>query len=275
MASLSGKVALISGSGRGIGRAVAEKFARAGARLVVNDLDVEVAEEAAEAIRRLETEALAVPGDVTKPGFAENFVQAAVDTFGGIDIIVNNAGYSWDAVLHRTSDEQWEAMLDVHLTAPFRILRAAQPFVAAAAQAELAGGKPMSRRSVVNISSIAGSGGNIGQAGYATGKAGIIGLTRTVAKEWSRIGVTVNAVSFGIIDTRMTQIGKGKTTIKVGDREIRAGMSETLQAGIASSVPMGRAGTREEAAGAIYLLCLEEASYITGAVLDCTGGFSI
>ncbi len=275
MRALQDKVALVTGSARGIGRAVAEKLAAAGAKLVINDLDENALAEAAEAIRVAGGSAVAVPGDVTENDFGSNFVQAAVDAFGGVDIIVNNAGYAWDAILQRTTDEQWHAMLEIHLTAPFRILRAAQPVIAAAAKKEAADAKPPARRSVINITSIAGLGGNVGQSGYASGKAGIVGLTKTLAKEWGRLGVTVNAVSFGIMDTRMTGIGQDRTTVDIGGREIRVGMGAELQAALASSIPLGRPGTTAEAAGAVYLLCLDEASYITGAILECTGGYSL
>ena len=272
MRALQDKVALVTGSARGIGRAVAEKLAAAGAKLVINDLDENALAEAAEAIRVAGGSAVAVPGDVTENDFGSNFVQAAVDAFGGVDIIVNNAGYAWDAILQRTTDEQWNAMLEIHLTAPFRILRAAQPVIAAAAKKEAADAKPPARRSVINITSIAGLGGNVGQSGYASGKAGIVGLTKTLAKEWGRLGVTVNAVSFGIMDTRMTGIGQDRTTVDIGGREIRVGMGAELQAALASSIPLGRPGTTAEAAGAVYLLCLDEASYITGEVLSVSGG---
>lgn len=275
MRPLEGKVALVSGSGRGIGRAIAHKLASAGARVVVNDLDADVAEDTAESIRQAGGEAVTVPGDVTAADFGTRFVQAGVDAFGGIDIIVNNAGYAWDAILQKTTDEQFEAMLAVHLTAPFRILRAAQPVISAATKAEAAAGRSPARRSVVNITSIAATGGNVGQSGYASGKAGVIGLTKTIAKEWGRLGVTVNAVAFGIVDTRMTGLGTGRAKVDVGGREIDVGMGEDLQAGLAASIALGRPGTIDDAAGAVYLLCLDEAAYVTGTVLKCTGGFSL
>ena len=166
-------------------------------------------------------------------------------------------------------------MLAIHLSAPFRVLRAAQPVMAAAAKADAAAGRPFARRSVVNITSIAGTGGNVGQAGYASGKAGVIGLTKTIAKEWGRIGVTVNAVAFGIIDARMTGIGTGQTTITVGARALKAGIGHELQAGLATAIPLGRPGSVADAAGAVYLLCLDEAGYITGSLLECTGGYAL
>lgn len=273
MAALDGKIALVSGSGRGIGRAVAEKLASAGARLVINDLDEGVANEVVEAIRAAGGQAVAVVGDVAALDFGARFVGGAVDNFGGIDIIVNNAGFSWDSILQRTTDEQWDTMLAVHLSAPFRILRAAQPVIAAAAKAEVAAGHSIRRRSVVNVSSIAATGGNVGQAGYASAKAGVLGLTRTVAKEWGRLNVTVNAVVFGIMDTRMTQLGKGKSSIDVGGRAISVGIGEELQNALETSIPLGRAGTMEDAAGAVYALCIDESAYVTGSILECTGGY--
>jgi len=272
---LDGRIALVSGSGRGIGRAVAEKLASEGARLVVNDLDDGLANEVVSGIQSAGGQAVAVCGDVTATDFGRRFVDSAVEAFGGVDIIVNNAGYAWDATLQKVTDEQWEAMLAVHLSAPFRILRAAQPVISTAVKAERAAGAEPSRRSVVNITSIAATGGNFGQAGYSSGKAGVIGLTKTAAKEWGRLGVTVNAVSFGIIDTRMTGLGAEPTTIDVGGRAVKAGMGRELQAGLASSIPLGRAGSVSEAAGAVYLLCTDEAAYISGAVLECTGGYTL
>ena len=275
MQTLAGKVALVSGSGRGIGRAVAEKLAGAGASVVVNDLDEAVAQNAAAVIAAAGGTAVVCAGDVMADDFAARFVGTAVDAFGRIDIIVNNAGFGWDAILQKTTDEQWSAMLAVHLTAPFRILRAAQPVIAAAAKTEAAAGQPMGRRSVINISSIAGLGGNVGQSGYAAGKAGIIGLTKTVAKEWGRYNVTVNAVAFGIIGTRMTMPEEGQEAIDVGGRTVRVGMGADLKAALGSAIPLGRPGTPQDAAGAVYLLCLEEAAYITGEVLTCGGGYTL
>jgi 3-oxoacyl-[acyl-carrier protein] reductase len=272
---LQDKVALVSGSGRGIGKAIALKLAANGANVVVNDLDADVAQATADEIEALGVRAVIHVGDVTAPDFGEAFVKAAVDAFGTIDIIVNNAGYAWDAVLQKTSDEQWMAMIDVHLTAPFRILRAAQPVIAAAAKAEIAEQGVAKRRTVINISSVAGLGGNPGQAGYAAGKAGIVGLTKTVMKEWGRYNVTVNAVAFGAIMTRMTAGEIGKSTISVKGKEIKAGVSQEILDAMEKGIPLGRAGTPEEAAGAVYLLCLPEADYITGQVIVAGGGWSL
>lgn len=275
MKVLDGKVALVSGSGRGIGKAIALKLSSAGASLVVNDLDADVAQQTVAEIESLGGRAVACAGDVTEADFGERFVQSAVEAFGTIDIIVNNAGYAWDAILQKTSDEQWMAMIDVHLNAPFRILRAAQPVIAAAAKAEIAETGQARRRAVVNVSSVSALGGNVGQAGYTAGKAGIIGLTKTLCKEWGRLNVTVNAVAFGAIKTRMTAGEAGSSTISVKGREIKAGVGQEILEAMEKGIPLGRAGTPDEAAGAVYLLCLPESAYISGEVLVAGGGWSL
>ena len=275
MAVLGGKVALVSGSGRGIGKAIALKLAGAGAHVVVNDLDEDVAQETAREVEALGSRAVVCTGDVTAPDFGERFVAAAVDAFGTIDIIVNNAGYAWDAILQKTTDEQWTAMLDVHLTAPFRILRAAQPVIAAAGKAEIAEYGVATRRAVVNISSVAGLGGNVGQVGYTVGKAGIVGMTKTLCKEWGRLNVTVNAVAFGAIMTRMTASEAGKSTISVKGREIKAGVGPEILEAMEKGIPLGRTGTPEEAAGAVYLLCTPESAYISGQIVVAGGGWTL
>jgi 3-oxoacyl-[acyl-carrier protein] reductase len=271
-ARLEGKVALVSGSGRGIGRAVALKLASEGARLVVNDLDADVGEAVAAEIRGTGREAVAVNGSVADPEFAQRFVGAAAERFGGLDIIVNNAGYTWDSTIQNTSDAQFQAMLDVHLVAPFRILRAAADPIRAAARAEAAVGTRVHRK-IVNISSIAGLFGNAGQAGYSSGKSAIVGLTRTLAKEWGRYAVNVNAVAFGLIETRLTRkIEERQATIAIGDNEVKVGIQPALLDAWARMIPLGRAGTTREAAGAVYLLCAPEAEYISGQVVVCAGG---
>lgn len=275
MRPLEKKVALVSGSGRGIGEAIATKLANAGARLVVNDLDADVAEAAAAKIRALGGEAVVCVGDVTAADFAGRFMETSLQAYGTIDIIVNNAGYAWDAILQRTSDDQWHAMIDVHLHAPFRLLRAAQPIIASLAKSEIEAHGRAVRRTVINISSVVGLGGNPGQAGYAAGKAGVLGLTKTVAKEWGRYNVTVNAVAFGAISTRMTIGEAGKPTISVKGHEIKAGAGPDILRAMEGGIPLGRVGTPEEAAGAVYLLCLPEADYISGEVLVVGGGWSL
>jgi len=270
---LEGKVALITGSGRGIGRAIALKLASEGARIVVNDLDAEPAQEAVQAIRDAGGQAVACVGNVTAPDFAERFIGTAVSEFKGLDIVINNAGYTWDNVIQKMSDEQWYAMLDCHLTAPFRILRAAQPFISKLAKAEKEAGNRVVRK-VVNISSVAGMFGNAGQSNYSAAKAGIIGMTQTLAKEWGRMNVTVNCVAYGFIKTRLTVSAAGESTANIDGREIKVGVNPDLMAMMERSIPLGRGGTPEEAAGAVYLLCIPESDYVSGQTLMCSGGLT-
>ncbi|HEX6074648.1 MAG TPA: SDR family oxidoreductase [Micromonosporaceae bacterium] len=274
MGKLDGRTAIVTGAGRGIGQAIAVKLAREGARVVVNDLDPVPAADTVQAIKEAGGQAVAFPGDITESGFAERFVAAAVDAFGGLHIVVNNAGYTWDGVIQKTTDEQWDAILDVHLKAPFRILRAAQPVISAAARREAAEGRAVHRK-VVNVSSIVGLSGNAGQANYGSAKAGLVGLTRTLAKEWGRYAVNVNAVAYGLISTRLTEAAAGDdAAIEVQGRRIAVGISQEYVAAIAQTIPLGRAGTVAEAAGAVYLLCTPESDYVSGQVLVCGGGFT-
>ena len=264
MSKLKGKVALVSGSGRGIGRAIALKLASEGARVVVNDLDTEPGDAVVAEIKAAGGEAVAVNGSVTEPGFADRFVGAAIERFGGLDIIVNNAGYTWDAVIQKMTDEQWDAILDVHLKAPFRIMRAATAFIKA---------NPTEyHRKVVNISSVSGVFGNAGQANYAAAKAGIVGLTKAMAKEWGRYKVNVNAVAYGFILTRLTEASADDgASIEIEGREIRVGINPRLAAAAAQMIPLGRPGTPAEAAGPVYLLCTQDANYVSAQCLVVDG----
>lgn len=272
MGKLQGKVALVSGSGRGIGRAIAEQLAAEGARVVVNDLDAAPAEQTVAAIRAAGGAASAVVGSVTDDGFAERFVATAVDGFGGLDIIVNNAGYTWDNVIQKMDDAQWDAILDVHLKAPFRILRAASHFIREAARREADEGREVFRK-VVNISSTSGVYGNAGQVNYAAAKAGINGLTRAMAKEWGRHKVNVNSVAFGLIKTRLTEASAaGDARIDIEGRSIKVGVNPQILESAERTIPLGRAGTPAEAAGAVLLFCYPESNYVSGQTLVCAGG---
>jgi len=276
MGTLDGKVAIVSGSGRGIGREIALKLASEGASVVVNDLDDAPAKETVADIVAAGGQAVACVGSVTEDGFAERFVGTAVDSFGGLDIIVNNAGYTWDNVIQKMTDEQWDAILDVHLKAPFRILRAAQPVISAAVKQAKANGEPVPCRKVVNISSLAGTGGNAGQANYAAAKAGVTGLTKALAKEWGRLNVTVNTVAFGLIKTRLTETpADGDGTIDVQGKEIKVGVNPQLLASMEAMIPLGRGGTPAEAAGSVYLFCTPESDYVSAQTVVCGGGFSM
>jgi 3-oxoacyl-[acyl-carrier protein] reductase len=270
--TLDSKVALVTGSGRGIGRAIAAQLAAAGAAVMINDLDSGPAAEAAAAIQKSGGRAAHLAGDVTAPDFAQKLVDATLASFGGLDIIVNNAGYTWDNVIQKTTDDQFLTMLNIHLVAPFRILRAASAHIRETAKRETTEGRRVMRK-VVNITSIAGTDGNAGQAGYSSGKAGVIGLTKTMAKEWGRYNVNVNAVGFGMIETRLTQpITPQGTTIDVQGRQIAVGVQPKMLEALKSVCPLGRAGTPEEAAGAVLFFCSPLSDYITGEVLICGGG---
>jgi len=271
-AKLDGKVALITGAGRGIGRATALKLSGEGARVVINDLDPGPANEVISEIQSRGGEAIACVGSVTAPDFPERFIATAIERYDGLDIIVNNAGYTWDGVIQKTTDEQWHAILDCHLTAPFRILRAAQPVIRRFAAAEVEAGRRVVRK-VVNVSSISGLFGNAGQINYSAAKSGIIGMTMTLAKEWGRLNTTVNCVAFGFIETRLTSAGADEgLTADIDGRQIRLGVNRQLMQSIEKTIPLGRAGTPEEAAGAIYLLCTPESDYVSGQTLMCSGG---
>jgi 3-oxoacyl-[acyl-carrier protein] reductase len=273
--TLDGKVAMVSGSGRGIGRALALKLAVEGAKVTVNDLDRDTADAVVSEIKEAGGEAVSCWGNVTAPDFAERFVRTTVDAFGGLDIIVNNAGYTWDNVIQKMTDEQWYAMLDCHLTAPFRILRAAQPVIRGLVKSE-DGADVQNYRKVVNISSIAGLGGNAGQVNYAAAKSGVTGLTKTLAKEWGRLRVNVNTVAFGLIRTRLTEAtADSNAKVSIEGRDIKVGVNPDLMKVMEAQIPLGRAGTPEEAAGAVYLFCTPESNYISGQTIVCGGGFSL
>ncbi|MBZ5585170.1 MAG: SDR family oxidoreductase [Acidobacteriia bacterium] len=270
--TLSGKSAIVTGAGRGIGRAIAQKLAEYGASVVVNDLDAAPAEAEA-AIRSAGGAALALAGDITDPALPQRLVDAAVERFGSLDIVVNNAGYTWDTVIQKMTDEQFQTMLNVHLVAPFRILRAASGWIRETAKREIGEGRRVMRK-VVNITSIAGTDGNAGQAAYSSGKAGVVGLTKTLAKEWGRYNVNVNAVGFGIIETRLVQpiTPEGGAAIDVQGRKVPVGAQPKTLEWARSACPLGRLGTPEEAAGAVLFFCSPLSDYVTGEVLICGGG---
>ena len=275
MTKLNQKICLVTGAGRGIGRAIALKLASEGGRIVLNDIDADPATETIAAIEAAGGEAIAVPGDITADGFAEKFVNTAVDGFGGIDVIVNNAGYSWDTVIQKTTDEQFDAMLDIHVKAPFKLLRAAAEPIRAMAKKEAEEGHRIHRK-VVNISSIGGLFGNAGQIGYASGKTALIGMTKTLAKEWGRYAVNVNCVAFGLIETRMTEPFDGKpNVVQIGERQVPAGTPPEFIGFLNKMIPLGRPGTPEDAANAVYLFCVPESDYISGEVVLAAGGLVI
>lgn len=273
MGKLDGKTAIVTGAGRGIGRAVALKLAAEGANVVVNDLDAAPAQETVNEIEAIGGAARECAGSVTEEGFAERFVDTAVKTFGGVDIVINNAGYTWDNVIQKMTDEQFDTITDVHLKAPFRILRAVQPVISRASRAEREAGTRVHRK-VVNISSVAGVFGNAGQANYAAAKSGVVGMTKTLAKEWGRYTVNVNCVAFGFIETRLTAAAADASSIiEVEGREIKVGVNPHLMEMLKTAIPLGRPGTPEEAAGSVVMFTYPESDYVSGQLLIAGGGF--
>lgn len=272
MKLLQDKVAIITGSGRGIGAATAQLFALHGAKVVVTDIDPKPAEQTVGQIRAAGGTALAVAADVTDAGGVEELIGQTVNAYGGIDILVNNAGYTWDGMMHKMSDEQWDAIIAVHLTAPFKLIRAAVPYMREAAKKEKEQTGAAKARKIINISSTSGTRGNVGQANYSAGKAGVIGLTKTLAKEWGPFNIQVNAVAFGFIETRLTQADeKGDFTERDG-KKIKLGIPDQMRQMSFMLIPAGRAGTPDEAAGPVLFLASELSNYVSGQVLEVTGG---
>ena len=269
MGLLDGKAAIVTGSARGIGRATAEMFVREGAKVLINDLDADVAEQAASEI---DGETAVFAGDLTKPEAADQLVAAGVDAFGAVDIVVNNAGYTWDSVAHKMTDEQFQAMIDIHTIVPFRVARALAPHWREAAKAERAEGKEVFRK-IVNTSSTSGMMGNAGQVNYSAAKMGVVGLTKTLAKEWGQFKINVNAVAFGFVETRLTAAKEqgGEMTSPTGEK-IELGIPEQMRAMASAVIPLGRPATPEEASAPVLFLCSPLANYVHGQVLNVTGG---
>ncbi|HKJ36718.1 MAG TPA: SDR family NAD(P)-dependent oxidoreductase [Solirubrobacterales bacterium] len=269
MGLLEGKAAIITGSARGIGRATAELFAANGAKVLINDIDADVAEQTASEI---EGETAVFGGDLTAEGACDDLVAAAMDAFGSVDCVVNNAGYTWDGVVHKMSDEQFQAMLDIHTVVPFRVIRALAPHWREAAKAELAEGREVFRK-IVNVSSVSGTMGNAGQANYSAGKAGVTGLTKTMAKEWGQFKINVNAVAFGFVETRMTQPReKGEEIETKTGEKTPVGIPEQNREMGKMMIPLGRPAQPEEAAGPVLFLCSELGNFVHGQVVNVTGG---
>ncbi len=265
---LDGKVAIVTGSARGIGRATAERLADHGARVVLSDLDSDLVHDTAAAIS---AETAVHAGDLTKDGVPEQLVQTAIDAWGRLDILVNNAGYTLDAPAHKLSDDWWERMLEIHLTVPFRMIRAAAPHMREPAKRERARGEEVFRK-IVNVSSTSGTMGNPGQANYAAGKSGVVGLTKTLAKEWGGLKINVNAIAFGWIETRLTAVKAVDNTMEIGGESVQLGIPEQMLSLAPQVVPLGRPGTPFEAAGGVLFLCSPWSDFVHGQVLNVTGG---
>jgi 3-oxoacyl-[acyl-carrier protein] reductase len=268
MGVLDDKVAIVTGSARGIGRATAELLASQGAKVLVNDLDGDIAEQTA---AEIDGETVVYGGDLTQDGAADELVKTAVDAWDKLDIVVNNAGYTIDAPIHKMSDDQFQKMLDIHNIVPFRVLRAAAPHLREPAKKEREEGVEVFRK-VVNVSSISGTMGNAGQANYSSGKAGVVGLTKTLAKEWGQFKINVNAVAFGYIETRLTASKNSENTMEIGGQTVQLGIPDNLRQMAPMLIPIGRPGTPEEAAGGVFFLCSPWSNFVHGQVLNITGG---
>ena len=270
--SLASKAAVVTGAGRGIGRAISQKLAEGGASVLLVDIDTAALAETHALIQKTGGTCEVLAGDLTDSAFPGRVVRKMVDTWRAIDIVVNNAGYTWDSVIQKTSDEQFQAMLDIHVVAPFRLLRSASEWIRSTAKKEITEGQRITRK-VVNITSITGIDGNAGQVAYSSGKAAVIGLTKTMAKEWSRYNVTVNAVGFGLIETRLTKpMDDPDTEVSIGEKQVHVGIQPETREQIQKAIPLGRFGTPEDAANAVLFFCSPLSDYVTGEVLVCGGG---
>jgi 3-oxoacyl-[acyl-carrier protein] reductase len=268
MGVLDDKVAIVTGSARGIGRATAELLSEHGAKVLINDLDADLAEQAASEIAG---ETVVYGGDLTAPGAPDALVKAAVDAWGRLDIIVNNAGYTIDGVIHTMSDDQFQKMLDIHTVVPFRVIRAAAPHLREPAKREREEGVERFRK-IVNVSSISGTMGNAGQANYSAGKAAVVGITKTLAKEWGQFKINVNAVAFGYIETRLTASKDADNVVEIGGEKVQLGIPDNMRQMASMLIPIGRPGTPQEAAGGVFFLCSPWSNFVHGQVLNITGG---
>ena len=268
MTVLDGKVAIVTGSARGIGRATAELLSEQGAKVLINDLDGDVAEQTA---REIDGETLVFAGDLTKPGVPDKLVETVIDEWGKVDILVNNAGYTLDAPIHKMSDEWFQRMLDIHSSSRSACAAPSPRTCASRPRQEREEGGEVFRK-IVNVSSISGTMGNAGQANYSSGKAAVVGLTKTLAKEWGQFKINVNAVAFGYIETRLTASKDESNTMEIGGETVQLGIPDQLRGMAPMLIPLGRPGTPEEAAGGVFFLCSPWSNYVHGQVLNITGG---
>ncbi|TFK47969.1 short-chain dehydrogenase/reductase SDR [Heliocybe sulcata] len=269
---LAGEVAIVTGAGQGIGRAISLLFAKEGAKVVVADLEGDKAQAVVDEIKKAGGDGLAFGGDVGTHDFPKRIIDATIQKFGKINHIINNAGFTYDRMLHTTADDAWDAIMRIHVRAPFRLVREAAPHM------RIKDPKARENRCVINVSSLAGLHGNVGQANYSTAKAGVIGLTKTIAREWGSFGVRANTVAFGYVKTRLTQAREDGAVIEIDGKKVELGipgLKERAAKSFSSNIPLGRGAEPEEAAGAVLLLVSPLASYVTGTTLEVTGGEGI
>ncbi|NRG43492.1 SDR family oxidoreductase [Bacillus sp. CRN 9] len=264
---LENQVAIVTGGGSGIGKATALLFAEHGARVAVADLDEKLAAEVVEDIKGIGSDALSICGNLRDPEFPKQVIEETVSAFGRLDILVNNAGYCLDGLIHKMSDDQFQEILDIHLLAPFRLVRAASPYMRDIAKKEIEQGI-VHHRKIINVSSGSGVRGNMGQANYSSAKAGVIGFTKVVAKEWGQFNINSNAAAFGFIDTRLTRPKEEGTVI---NGEV-VGIPEKVRNMLINSIPQKRVGSAEEAAASILFLASPLSNYVNGQVLGVNGG---
>ena len=266
---LEGRVAIVTGAAQGIGRSIVQKLANEGAQVIANDLDADLLGESVDKLTEQEMTAQALPGDITEQATTEALVSTALERYGDLHIVVNNAGYIWNSAAVKHTDEQWQAMLDVHATGPFRLLREAGHHFRQQASTD----PPDSLRKVVNISSISGIYGAATQLAYSSAKAAVAGMTKTLAREWGRYHVTVNCVAFGYIDTRLIEPFEDQPNrVTIKDRDHPVGLTAAQRESAKGMTALGRLGRPEDAANAVYLLCIPESDFITGEVLVASGG---
>ncbi|KAF5344246.1 hypothetical protein D9758_012346 [Tetrapyrgos nigripes] len=273
---LAGEVAIITGAGQGIGRSAALLFAKEGAKVVISDIDAKKLEVVAQEIKELGGDSLSVAGDVGADDFPKKIVDATVAKYGKINHIVNNAGFTFDKMLHTTPDDTWDIIMKIHVRAPFRLVRQAAPYFRV---------KPDQRenRSIINVSSTSGLHGNVGQANYAAAKSAVIGLTKTICKEWGPFGVRANTIAFGLVHTRLTAAKEAGVTIDIDGKKVALGVpgakpptdTATTSGDAFPNIPLRRGANPDEAAAAMLFLVSPLASYVSGHTLEVTGGAGI
>ncbi|KAA1468354.1 short-chain dehydrogenase/reductase SDR [Dentipellis sp. KUC8613] len=271
---LAGEVAIITGAAQGIGRSAALLFAKEGAKVVVSDLDEKKAQIVVDEIKALGGDAIAVGGDVGADDFPKKVLDATIQKYGKLNHIVNNAGFTYDRMLHTLPDDAWDVIQKIHVRAPFRLIRAAAPYMRIK-------GENRENRSITNVSSTSGLHGNVGQANYAAAKAAVVGLTKTTAKEWGPFGVRANTIAFGFITTRLTAAKEGGETIVIDGKAVALGIPgakpppQQSDAKAYPLIPLARPGSPDEAAAAMLFLASPLAAYVSGHTLEVTGGAGI